>query len=77
MALRQIDFFVAGQGPQNRNFERFDGLGHEAAMTRTSNPVQDHPGDLYAWVEAGAALDNRRRGLRLSAGVDHKQDRPA
>ena len=46
-------------------------------MTRASHPVQDHPGDFYARVEAGAAVHDRRRGLRLSAGVDHEQDRPA
>lgn len=39
MTFRQIDFFVAGQGPQNRYSERLDGFAREAAMTRASHPV--------------------------------------
>lgn len=46
-------------------------------MTRASHSVQDHPGDFYARVKTGAAMDNGRRGLRLSAGVEQEQDRPA
>jgi hypothetical protein len=72
----------AGDPPQAnaadaRARERLDGFRHEVTMTWASHPVQDHPGDFYARVEAGAALDDRRRGLRLPAGVEHEQDRPA
>ena len=77
MAFRQTDFFVARQGPQNRKPKRLDGRAHKPSMARACDPVQDHPGDFDARVEAGAALDNRRRRLRLPAHVEHEQDRPA
>src|ERR1019366_4949874 len=77
MAFRQADIFVARQGPQNGDSEGLDGSARKATMARACNSIQDHPGDFYARVETGAAMHNGCRCLRLSAGVEHEQDRPA
>jgi len=77
MAFWQTDFFIARQGPQNRDSECLDGSADKASVTRACDPVQDHPGDFYARVEAGAALNNGSRRLRLPADVEHEQNRPA
>ena len=77
MALGQRDCLVARQRAHDRNAHRLDRLNDEPAMALAADAIDDDAGDLQPLVIGRAALDDRRRRLRLAGNVDDQQDRHA
>ena len=77
MALGQRDLVVARQRADDRNPHRLDRLDDEPAMALAADAIDDDAGDFQPLVIGRAALDDRRRRLRLARHVDDQQDRHA
>ena len=77
MALGQRDCIVARQRADDRNTHRLDRLDDEPAMALAADAIDDDARDLQPLVIRSAALDDRRRRLRLARHVDDQQDRHA
>ena len=77
MTLGQRDLFVARQRAHDRNTHRLDRLDDKAAMTLAADTIDDDARDFEPRVICRAALDDRRRRLRLARYVDDQQDRHA
>ena len=77
MALGQRDGVVARQSAHDRDAHCLDRLDDEPAMALAADAIDDHARDLEPLVIGGAALDDRRRRLRLTGDVDDQQDRHA
>ena len=68
---------VARQRADDRHAHRFDRLDDEPAMALAADAIDDDARDLEPLVISCAALDDRRRRLRLTRHVDDQQDRHA
>ena len=77
MALGQRDLVVARQRAEDRNPHRLDRVDDEPAMALAADAIDDDAGDAEPRVVSRAALDHRRRRLRLPGNVEDEQDRHA
>ena len=77
MALGQRDLVVSGQRAENRDPHRLDRVDDEPAMALAADAIDDDAGDAEPRVVRSAALDHRRRRLRLARDVEDEQDRHA
>ena len=75
MALGQRDLVVSGQRADDRDPHRLDRLDDEPAMALAADAIDDDAGDAEPRVIGRAALDDRRRRLRLPGDVEDEQDR--
>ncbi len=75
--LGQGDAWGTWQRPDDRDTQCLDRLGCQPGMPRAAKPVEHDTGDGQARIVGCKALDDRRRGLRLAADVQHQQHRPA
>ena len=74
MPLRQRNCVVARQRADDRNTDRLDRFDDEPAMALAADAIDDDARDLQPLVISRAALDDRRRRLRLTCDVDDQQD---
>ena len=77
MALGQRDLVVSGQRAENRNPHRLDRVDNQPAMALAADAIDDDAGDAEPRVVRSAALDHRRRRLRLPRDVEDEQHRHA
>ena len=68
---------LRGSAPTTGHAHRLDRLDDKAAMALAADAIDDHARDLEPLVIGCAALDDRRRRLRLTRDVDDQQDRHA
>ena len=77
MALGQCDLGVARQRADDRNPHRLNRVDDEPAMALAADAIDDDASDAEPRVVRSAALDRRRRRLRLPGDVEDEQDRHA
>ena len=77
MALGQRDLVVSGQRAEDRDPHRLDRVDDQPAMALAADAIDDDAGDAEPRVVRSAALDHRRRRLRLPGDVEDEQDRHA
>ena len=77
MAFGQGNLVIARQGAEDGHAHRLDRLDDEPPMPLAADAIDDHARNFEPRVVRDATLDDRRGGLRLTADVDHQQDRYA
>ena len=77
MALGQGDALVARQHANDGHANSFDRLDDEPTMAVAGDAIDDDARNFQPIVISCAALDDRRRRLRLTRHIDDQQDRHA